>query len=961
MFESRHRVLSTGRSNDHLSECFALCESIIQRYNRAGRSMTIGERLAMESLLRVLPLTGSSLEKNGIGERHRDSFSFDIEAALKEPEERSGGNNNEQANGGIHGSNAGNLESGLGSVLRFLEDFDNVTKNTEQILRGVGEELCKALRTPIVRLFRVSQNDDMLIDDVAGIACKMDDSTAVGKSAKEEVIFSIGSTLYVPLRVKGEFVGCIEALNAVSTAPTSSVEFQYFMRVVGLVMRNCVKSIDLENDKKTAATMIQMATRLSMDSLDESLLVDSIISSAKALTESDRCSVFLVAEDRSVSAHFEGGHNVLLPRGTGIAGHVAETGEVVNIANAYEDERFATVVDKLTGYHTKTLLCLPVKAEGEIVAVAQLVNKINFTTASGTQLPRTFSERDGELFSKFSSFAGAALRNCRIYEHLQQEKKKSEVMYDVLSSLHQSDIRDMNGIVQQILTGATKLLNAERTELFLLDKEKNELYCQFPDKATGKNIRFKNGEGIPGVVAQTGRGESIEDAYSDPRFNRLVDKQMGYRTQSLLCEPITLNGEVIAVVQLVNKINHKNEYVSFTTKDEEVFRVFSIFAGVLINNASLLSFAVKAGNEALVLHNINDSAILSPKLRHHLSKSDCSEDQGILNTKEVISKILTIEVPLKEAASHCFDLFRLRKTSNFPLDDAAAVVYRLFVLTGLPKKFNCEESTLLNYILQCRERYRFLSYHNFYHAVDVFQTLFTFLFDGGASAHLTELDCFTLLVCSLSLDLDHVGLNNSFFLKTASPLEIVSCASGNGSVLEVHHCNVAIEILSEPQNDVFEGVSISEKAQCYQNIISCILATDMSKHDVEVATFCAVLNEGYDVCKQEHRQCVLNILMKAADISNVTKPFEISQQWAMAIRKEFYHQGEMEKEKDLTAHSMCDRSSIKDVAKGQIEYIDLVATKFFNVIVHSLFSKMIWCLDNIESNRSRWTTVLQEN
>lgn len=961
MFESRHGALNAGRPNDHLSECFALCESIVQRYNRAGRSMTIGERLAMESLLRVLPLAGSSLEKSGIGECRRDSFSFDIEAALKDPDGRSGGNNNERVSSGIHGSSAGSSESGLGSVLRFLEDFDNVTKNTEQILRGVGEELCNALHTPIVRLFRVSRNDGMLVDDVAGIACKMDDSTGVGKCAKEEVIFSIGSTLYVPLRVKGEFVGCIEALNAVSAAPTSSVEFQYFMRVVGLVMRNCVKSIELEKDKETASAMIQMATRLSMDSLEESLLVDSIISSAKALTESDRCSVFLVAADRSVSAHFEGGHKVLLPRGTGIAGHVAETGEVVNIANAYEDERFATVVDKLTGYHTKTLLCLPVKAEGKIVAVAQLVNKMNFTTASGTQLPRTFSERDRELFSKFSSFAGAALRNCRINEHLQQEIKKNEVMYDVLSSLYQSDIRDMNGIVQQILAGAKKLLNVDRTELFLLDKERNELYCQFADKATGKNIRFKNGEGIPGVVAQAGRGECIEDAYSDPRFNRLLDKQLGYRTQSLLCEPITLNGEIIAVMELVNKINHKNEYVSFTAKDREVFRVFSIFAGILINNARLLSFAVKAGNEAVVLQNINDSVILSPKLKHHLGKSDCSEDQGILNVKETISKILTIEVPLKEAASHYFDLLGLRKTSNFPPDDAAAVVYRLFVLSGLPKKFNCEESTLLNYILQCRKRYRYVSYHNFYHAVDVFQTLFTFLYEGGASAYLTELECFTLLVCSLSLDLDHMGLNNSYFLKSASPLEMVSCASGSSSVLEVHHCTIAVEILSEPQNDVFGGVPISEKAQCYRNILSCILATDMSKHDVEVASFCAVLNEGYNVSKQEHRQCAMNVLMKAADISNVSKPFEISKQWAIAITEEFYHQGDLEKEKELTAHSLYERSGIKDIAKGQIGFIDLVATKFFNVVVHSLFSKMMWCLENIESNRSRWTMVLQEN
>lgn len=960
MIESRRGVRNGGRTGDHLSECFAICESIIQRYNRAGKALSIGERLAMESLLRVLPLSGVTLEKGGIGERNRDSFNFDIEAALKEPAERSGGSNLERG-GEAQGSSANNFSSGLGSVLRFLEDFDNVTKHPEQILRGVGEELCNALRTPIVRLYRVCLNDRMLVDDVAGIACRMDDSTAVGKCAREEVIFSIGSTLYVPLRVKGEFVGCIEALNAASTAPTSSIEFQQFMRVVGLVMRNCVKANELEKERETAAIMIQMATRLSMDSLDESILVDSIMNTAKALTESDRCSVFIVGEDMSLSAHFEGGHKVLLPRGTGIAGHVAETGEVVNIANAYEDVRFANVVDKMTGYHTKTLLCLPVRAEGEIVAVAQLVNKKNLTTASGTQLPRTFSQRDVELFSTFSAFTGVALRNCKINEQLQKEVRKTETIYEAISLLYQSDIRDMNGVVEQILRGAKKLLHADRSSLFLFDKEKNELYSQFADQVTGQQIRFQSGEGIAGIVAQTGRGENIEDAYSDPRFNRSVDKQLGYRTQSLLCEPVTLNGEVLAVVQLVNKINHKNEYVPFTRGDRDIFRVFSLFAGISISNAHLFSFAVNAGKEALVLQNTNNSISLSPKLKSHLLQQQHSGHRVSLIEESARSAIIDIDLSTDEISSRCFDLLALMKTSSSPLDHAAAVVFSLFRKTGLPEKFGCKESTLLNFVLQCRKRYRSVPYHNFFHAVDAFQTLFTFLYEGEGISYLTELECFTLLICSLSHDLDHMGVNNSFHLKTDSPLGILSSASGNGSVLEVHHCNIAIEILSDPENDVFEGVSVGEKAQCYRNLLACILATDMSKHEIELSSFRAVVEEGYDVNKQEHRQSVMKLLMKAADISNVTKPFEVSKQWAIAVTEEFYRQGDMEKKIGLTVLPMFERAGRNELAKGQIGFIDAVASKFYKEIVDRLFSTMRWCIENIETNRSRWLLELQES
>jgi GAF domain len=63
------------------------------------------------------------------------------------------------------------------------------------------------------------------------------------------------------------------------------------------------------------------------------------------------------------------------PLGTGIAGQVALTGEVLNITDAYSDPRFNRTVDQLTGYHTKTILCMPVYIRGVTIGVVQMVNK----------------------------------------------------------------------------------------------------------------------------------------------------------------------------------------------------------------------------------------------------------------------------------------------------------------------------------------------------------------------------------------------------------------------------------------------------------------------------------------------------------------------------------------------------------------------------------------------------------
>lgn len=61
--------------------------------------------------------------------------------------------------------------------------------------------------------------------------------------------------------------------------------------------------------------------------------------------------------------------------GTGIAGIVAQTGEVLNISDAYSDDRFNRSVDQLTGYVTKSILCMPIYIRGNVIGVMQMVNK----------------------------------------------------------------------------------------------------------------------------------------------------------------------------------------------------------------------------------------------------------------------------------------------------------------------------------------------------------------------------------------------------------------------------------------------------------------------------------------------------------------------------------------------------------------------------------------------------------
>ena len=93
--------------------------------------------------------------------------------------------------------------------------------------------------------------------------------------------------------------------------------------------------------------------------------------------------------------------------GQGIAGWVARTGESLLIADAYQDARFDPSYDQRTGFHTRSILTVPIAIKGQIAGVVQVINKVSADV---------FDERDLRLFQSFASMASIALENARLFE-----------------------------------------------------------------------------------------------------------------------------------------------------------------------------------------------------------------------------------------------------------------------------------------------------------------------------------------------------------------------------------------------------------------------------------------------------------------------------------------------------------------------------------------------------------------
>jgi Nif-specific regulatory protein len=156
--------------------------------------------------------------------------------------------------------------------------------------------------------------------------------------------------------------------------------------------------------------------------------------------------------------------------------------------------------------------------------------------------------------------------------------------------------RDLPALLSLIAREAARLAEADRASIFLLDREKQELWSIVT--LDGTQIRFDARLGIAGAAAMTGQTINVEDAYQDPRFYKKIDGQTGYRTRSLLVVPLkTQQGEVIGTFQVLNKKNG-----AFINDHEEILEALAAHAATAIETAQLVG-ELKRRQEQLLQEN----------------------------------------------------------------------------------------------------------------------------------------------------------------------------------------------------------------------------------------------------------------------------------------------------------------------------------------------------------------------
>ncbi len=202
------------------------------------------------------------------------------------------------------------------------------------------------------------------------------------------------------------------------------------------------------------------------------LLIKTIAEETKTALNADRCTVYLYDKDTNeLYSKVATGLDVKelrIPADKGLAGHVMQTGETINIKDAYSDKRFNSDVDKETGYRTKNMLCMPIKNfNQEIIGVFQVLNKFD----------EYFTPDDEDLLVAIASNAGISLENAQLFEKQRKLLEEQKIVLDsFIETLATSiDARDKitSGHSARVRMYAVLIANEfgmEQNDLYILEK-----------------------------------------------------------------------------------------------------------------------------------------------------------------------------------------------------------------------------------------------------------------------------------------------------------------------------------------------------------------------------------------------------------------------------------------------------------------------------------------------------------
>jgi len=284
----------------------------------------------------------------------------------------------------------------------------------------------------------------------------------------------------------------------------------------------------------------------------------------------------------------------------------------------------------------------------------------------------------------------------------------------------------------------------------------------------------------------------------------------------------------------------------------------------------------------------------------------------------------------------------------------------IIIQSGLDELLKLNMDRVDKWLRSIEMSYQDQPYHNNLHGADVMCTMFYWYSSELFKANMSSLDMLSSIMAALAHDVGHDGVTNEFHINVWSSF---AQRYNNVAPLENHHAALSIQLLSEDENNWLKSFEIADRFYIRSLFLRLILSTQSQQHQVHLENVKDVVerlalekNEKLLMFDESNwnneRIFVLEAGLHFADLSNPAKPLLIAMDWAERIVKEFFAQGDRERELGIPVSPMCDRVK-SDMEIGQSGFIKFVVLPSYQLWV-KLIPEFESIITNLKGNLSFW-------
>ena len=266
------------------------------------------------------------------------------------------------------------------------------------------------------------------------------------------------------------------------------------------------------------------------------------------------------------------------PVGKGLLGLFRDQRQTIRVPNICEDSRSVG----FPPHHPpmRSFLGVPILLGDRVLGQLYLTDKQNYPE---------FTDKDERVIETLAAYAAVAITNARLYEGvldrdqaLSQRNEDLALLNDIAAALTGS--LDIDDILDKTLSRVMAYLGVEAGEIFLREEGEKELYLALHRGASAEAFwtreRFRLGEGMIGLVAQSGKPVVNVDPQKDIRYLRRAVAEAGFQWVTLI--PLMARGNTIGVMSVATR--HMRE---IDEREVQVLMAIGSWAGITIENARL--------------------------------------------------------------------------------------------------------------------------------------------------------------------------------------------------------------------------------------------------------------------------------------------------------------------------------------------------------------------------------------